>query len=76
MKRGLIKPIGRKGLKRVYHGKDVITRLSLIALGQEAKFSLDEIASMLNHEDGPNIERASLLEKQKKLSKPYRGYWP
>ncbi|EOW0442581.1 MerR family DNA-binding transcriptional regulator, partial [Providencia rettgeri] len=37
--RGLIKPISRKGLKRVYHGKDVMTRLSLIALGQEAKFS-------------------------------------
>ncbi|MFG0741960.1 helix-turn-helix domain-containing protein [Providencia sp. TYF-12] len=61
--RGLIKPIGRKGLKRVYHGKEVITRLSLISLGQEAKFSLEEIAEMLNHKGGPIIERESLLAK-------------
>lgn len=61
--KGLIKPIGRKGLKRIYHSKDVITRLSLISLGQQAKFTLDEIAKMLNHQDGPNIERASLMAK-------------
>lgn len=65
--KGLIKPIGRKGLKRVYQGKDIITRLSLIALGQEAKFSLNEIASMLNHKDGPTIERSSLLEKAEEI---------
>lgn len=64
---GLIKPIGRKGLKRVYHAKDVITRLSLIILGQEAKFSLDEIGKMLNHQNGPNIERASLLAKAEEI---------
>ncbi|EPG7576685.1 MULTISPECIES: helix-turn-helix domain-containing protein [Providencia] len=71
--KGLIKPIGRKGLKRVYQGKDVITRLSLIALGQEAKFTLDEIAIMLNHKDGPNIERASLLEKAEEIEQTIQG---
>lgn len=65
--KGLIKPIGRKGLKRIYHRKDVITRLSLISLGQQAKFTLDEIARMLNHQDGPNIERASLMAKAEEI---------
>ncbi|MEQ4673031.1 helix-turn-helix domain-containing protein [Providencia vermicola] len=65
--KGLIKPIGRKGLKRIYHGKDVITRLSLISLGQQAQFTLDEIAKMLNHQDGPNIERASLMAKAEEI---------
>lgn len=65
--KGLIKPIGRKGLKRIYHSKDVITRLSLISLGQQAKFTLDEIARMLNHQDGPNIERASLMAKAEEI---------
>lgn len=65
--KGLIKPIGRKGLKRIYHSTDVITRLSLISLGQQAKFTLDEIARMLNHQDGPNIERASLMAKAEEI---------
>lgn len=65
--RGLIKPIGRKGLKRVYHAKDVMTRLSLISLGREAQFTLDEINVMLNKEKGPSIERRHLQTKASEL---------
>ena len=44
--KGLIRSIGRNGLKRVF-SESVIQRLALIALGREAGFSLDEIAAML-----------------------------
>lgn len=65
--KGLIKPIGRKDLKRIYHGKDVITRLLWISLGQQVKFTLDEITTMLNHQDGPNIEWVSLIAKAEQI---------
>lgn len=67
--KGLITPIGRKGLKRVYHGKDVMTRLSLIALGREAKFSLDEISTMLNQRNEPTIDRGYLITKAEEIQK-------
>ncbi|MGO2333788.1 helix-turn-helix domain-containing protein [Providencia sp.] len=67
--KGLIKPIGRKGLKRIYHSKNVMTRLALISMGQQAKFSLDEIGKMLNHKDGLNIERANLMTKADEIEK-------
>lgn len=67
--RGLITPIGRKGLKRVYHAKEVMTRLSLISLGREAKFSLDEIRAMLNQKTGPSIDRSHLIAKAEEIQK-------
>ena len=36
----LIQPIGRNGLRRIYD-TDVLDRLSLIALGQNAGFTLE-----------------------------------
>ncbi|MCF4098332.1 helix-turn-helix domain-containing protein [Maritalea mediterranea] len=42
---GLIQSVGRKGLKRLFDA-DAEIRLSLIALGQNAGFSLDEIKAM------------------------------
>ena len=39
--KGLIKSIGRQGLRRQY-GKQVIDQLALIALGRAAGFSLNE----------------------------------
>jgi DNA-binding transcriptional MerR regulator len=42
---GLIQSVGRNGLKRVFDA-DAELRLSLIALGQNAGFSLDEIRAM------------------------------
>lgn len=67
--KGLITPIGRKGLKRVYHAKNILMRLSLISLGREAKFSLDEISVMLNQKNGPNIDRSDLVAKAEEIQK-------
>lgn len=56
--RGLIAPVGRRGLRRVYDPA-VVLRLALIALGRAAGFSLDEIGGMLADE-GVHIDRAAL----------------
>ena len=43
--KGLIASVGRRGLRRLFDAR-VLERLALIALGQAAGFSLDEIAGM------------------------------
>ncbi|MEK1907489.1 MAG: MerR family transcriptional regulator, partial [Pseudomonas sp.] len=59
--KGLIRSIGRNGLKRVFN-ESVIERLSLIALGRAAGFALDDIAGMLAS-DGPiALDRVQLQE--------------
>ncbi|MGE8325094.1 helix-turn-helix domain-containing protein [Pseudomonas urmiensis] len=45
-KKGLLKSLAGKGQRRQF-AADVVDRLALIALGQAAGFSLDEVASML-----------------------------
>jgi len=64
--KGLIRSIGRNGLKRVF-GESVLQRLSLIALGRTAGFSLDDIAEMLAAENGPAIDRQLLEDKADQL---------
>ena len=64
--KGLIRSIGRNGLKRVF-GESVLQRLSLIALGRTAGFSLDDIAAMLAAENGPTIDRQLLEDKADQL---------
>ena len=59
--KGLIRSIGRVGLKRVFD-KNVLDRLALISLGQRAGLSLDEIGQMFTSK-GAVIDRA-LLEKK------------
>ena len=66
--RGLIKPIGRKGLKRLYDD-DVLEKLALIALGRAAGFSLDEIAAMFGGDGQPDIDRSALIAKAEQLDK-------
>lgn len=44
--KGLLKSLAGKGQRRQF-AADVVERLALIALGQAAGFSLDEVASML-----------------------------
>lgn len=44
--KGLLKSLAGKGQRRQF-AADVVDRLALIALGQAAGFSLDEVASML-----------------------------
>lgn len=59
---GLIRSVGRNGLRRVFE-TDVLTRLSLIALGQVAGFSLAEIREMLGSERQPEIDREMVSDK-------------
>ena len=61
-KRGLIASSGRQGLRRRFTD-DVLERLALIALGQAAGLSLDEIQAMLAPGGDPAIDRAMLAAK-------------
>lgn len=54
--KGLIKSIGRQGLRRQY-SKQVIDQLALIALGRAAGFSLNEIATMFGQDGKPDLDR-------------------
>lgn len=60
--KGLIASIGRRGLKRLFD-PGIVDRLSLIALGRAAGFSLDEIAGMFTPEGEPRIDRSRLEDK-------------
>ena len=66
--KGLIRSIGRTGLKRVFD-ESVIQRLTLIALGREAGFALDEIAAMLSAGTQPAIDRTQLNAKADELDR-------
>ena len=50
--KGLIASVGRRGLRRLFDA-GVLERLALIALGQAAGFSLDEIAGMFTVDGRP-----------------------
>src|SRR5689334_23980852 len=68
---GLIRSIGRNGLRRVYAG-DVIERLSLIALGRAAGFSLEEVdrkSTRLNSSHSSISYAVFCLKKKKKKKK-------
>jgi DNA-binding transcriptional MerR regulator len=59
---GLIASIGRNGLRRVFAG-DVLEKLSLIALGRTAGFSLEEVAQMFGADGKPRIDRRKLAAR-------------
>ncbi len=61
-KRGLIASGSRQGGRRRF-APGVLDQLALIALGQAAGFSLDEIRSMLSPGGGPRIDRRKLSAK-------------
>jgi DNA-binding transcriptional MerR regulator len=69
--RGLIAPVGRRGLRRVFE-PGVLERLALIALGRSAGFSLDEIARMVAPGDGPKLDRQLLAAKAEDLDETIR----
>lgn len=69
--RGLIVPIGRHGLRRVYD-PGVLERLALISLGQTAGFSLDDIAGMFAPDGRPRIDRKRLAAKAEELDRTIR----
>ena len=70
--KGLIRSVGRHGLRRSF-GPDVLERLSLVALGRSAGFSLDEIARMFAAGGRPKIDRALLSAKAGELDATIRG---
>ncbi|HWV15771.1 MAG TPA: helix-turn-helix domain-containing protein [Cellvibrio sp.] len=65
--KGLIKPLGRQGLRRQY-AANIVQRLALISLGRNVGFSLDDIGSMFTPE-GPEINRKLLAAKADELDK-------
>lgn len=63
---GLIASVGRRGLKRLFE-PPVLERLALIALGQSAGFSLQEIGELLGG-DGP-IDKRRLAAKADEIDR-------
>jgi DNA-binding transcriptional MerR regulator len=61
-KRGLIASLGPQGTRRRF-APSVLDQLALIALGQAAGLSLDEVHSMLSPNGRPNIDRQLLAAK-------------
>lgn len=66
--KGLIEPIGRHGLRRVF-AASVLERLALIALGRSAGWSLQEIGQMLAVDGGAQLDRARLLAQADTLDR-------
>lgn len=64
--KGLIASVGRRGLRRVF-GPGAMDRLSLVALGSAAGFTLDEIARMFAADGRPRIDRKLLATKADEL---------
>jgi DNA-binding transcriptional MerR regulator len=60
--KGLIRSIGRAGLRRVFDGY-VLEKLALVALGRAAGFSLDEMAGMFAPDGKPRIDKRVLATK-------------
>jgi DNA-binding transcriptional MerR regulator len=61
-KKGLIASLGPQGTRRRF-APGVLNQLALIALGQAAGLSLDEIHAMLSPREGPKIDRPLLAAK-------------
>ncbi|MGQ0599617.1 helix-turn-helix domain-containing protein [Aquabacterium sp.] len=59
---GLIASIGPQGVRRQF-APTVLDQLALIALGQAAGLSLDEVHTMLSPRGGVNIDRQLLVAK-------------
>lgn len=60
--KGLIASVGRQGLRRRF-APGVLDQLALIALGQAAGFSLEDIGSMFAPDGKPSIDRKMLAAK-------------
>jgi DNA-binding transcriptional MerR regulator len=69
--KGLISSIGRRGMRRLFD-PSVLERLALIALGQAAGFTLEEIGQMFGADGQPRIERERLKGKADELDEAIR----
>jgi DNA-binding transcriptional MerR regulator len=65
---GLISSYGRHGLRRQFE-RDVLLKLSLIALGKTAGFSLVDIAAMFRRDGQLDLPRAELRAKADELQR-------
>ena len=63
---GLIAPVGRSGLRRVYERARIFDQLAFIALGQRAGFSLATIAALGMQVLAP-LRRGRPLHRQVRL---------
>jgi len=70
-KKGLIASLGPQGTRRRF-APGVLDQLALIALGQAAGLSLDEIQAMLSPSGGPKIDRSLLAAKADELDTTIR----
>jgi DNA-binding transcriptional MerR regulator len=64
---GLIRSIGRRGLRRQF-APDVVERVALISLGRATGFSLQEIALMFAPDGRIGVDRDKLAAKARELS--------
>jgi DNA-binding transcriptional MerR regulator len=69
--KGLIRSIGRRGLRRLFDGR-VLERLALISLGRAAGFSLEEMAGMFAPDGRPRIDKRVLAAKAEELDATIR----
>ena len=67
-RKGLIRSLESKGARRKF-APAVLDQLALIALGQAAGFSLDEIRVMFTPGGEPDIDRAMLTAKADELER-------
>jgi len=70
-KRGLITSLAAPGTRRRF-APAVLDQLALVALGQTAGLSLDEVHSMLSPNGKPNIDRKLLTAKASELDATIR----
>lgn len=70
-KKGLIASVDRQGIRRRF-APGVLDQLALIALGQAAGLSLDEIGSMLSPGGGAAIDRQLLAAKADEIDRTVR----
>ncbi|HEU4569647.1 MAG TPA: helix-turn-helix domain-containing protein [Gemmatimonadales bacterium] len=68
---GLIRSLGRKGLRRQY-APEVVERLALIALGRTAGLTLEEIRGMLTGGWRPRVDRGLLAARAEALDAQIR----
>ena len=64
--RGLIRSMGRQGLRRIF-AESVIDTLALITLGRSVGYSLDEIGGMFGADGRLDIDRERLSAKADEL---------
>jgi DNA-binding transcriptional MerR regulator len=69
--KGLIRSLGSPGARRKF-APAVLDQLALIALGQAAGFSLDDIGGMFTADGAPAIDRTQLAAKADELDRTLR----